>query len=450
MEQWLSELTRAWFFANGLGDAINPPIKAKLSELSFWLLGAGIIGLVGFFIYRWIDLRQLKHIGNATQPTDLEGMTTDLYEKKRKRKKSRFWKMFLSRTFSWGLQFVYVIVGMPFLVGYAKAYLSDGLVYMGLMGIGWLLNMFLTKIFSLWTPALPFRFHVQGRSWQKGLMIWQAWGMVAWAGPVYFLATLGPTGWMGSVAFLWVSQILQLVFFIYTTKKKLTPYQQYEGLSDAFKENLHTYLQSQDISDDEVGVLSGMKMGPNAFATGIFGYRMIAMTEELVKGYQDPTNSDFILKLSDESLESVIAHEVGHIKGYHVLKSVAFGAFFSSLTTIAIYYLFSKGGLFSPHQFLFASDTGAQIFSFYGQSLFNVMLMYPLTFIMISLTRKHEWEADTHLLNTNGCKKGYEFFHQIRHIAPVSNDPLWDRCNSTHPAPEIREKRMKKWSEEHC
>lgn len=462
METWFMnlQLKLFWLFANGddfmdESDEFAEAPLAKVAEtLSLkWLIIIVSIALLGFFIYRLIDLLQYSFIKKATFPTDLEKLEEEVFNAKKKKKVGRFWKTFLSRSASWGIQFGYVIGGMPLIVITAKNYdLPNGTIYMLLMGFGWFLNMFLTKMFSLWTPALPFQQHVHGKSWRLGFVLWQAWGVISWAGPVYFLAAQGSSGWMGSVAFLWISQVAQLFFFIYTTKKKIVPYQQYEGLSAEFKSNLQKYLATQDISDDTVGVIRNSKMGPNAFATGIFGYRVIAITEELIKGYPDPSNPKFTLKLPDDALEAVVAHEVGHIKGFHVMKAVFVGALISSLTTIAIFYLFSEGAYFAknPDYFFFDKGTSAQIMSLFGQSLFNIVLMYPITFLMISLTRFNEWNADTHLLETNGCKNGHEFFHQIRHIAPVKNHPAWSRLNMTHPAPHEREERMLKWKEEHC
>ena len=116
-------------------------------------------------------------------------------------------------------------------------------------------------------------------------MLFHAWGVASWGVPVYFLwEFFGKAGWIGSVLSIFIAQIIQLAVFIYTVKRMATPYQQYPELSDAFKRNLHEYLESQAFRDDEVGVLKGKKLGPNAFATSLGGYRQIVLTEELIKG----------------------------------------------------------------------------------------------------------------------------------------------------------------------
>lgn len=417
----------------------------------YWLIGACIVAFVGFAIYRWIDWLQIRHIAKVEMPTDLEKMTEEIYEKKRKSKSKRAWKNFVKVSASWGVQFGYILGGMPLLVIVAKnAKFSDGTIYMGLIVISWLLNMLMSKVFSLWTPTLLWANRPHSESiWKLNNMAFQAWGVVSWAGPVYFLAQYGAKGWYGSVAWLWVSQVLQLLVFIFSIKKKAIPYQDYKGLSDGFKASLKKYLAGQGLRDDEVGVIQGMGVGPNAFATGIFGYRQMIMTEELIKGFNDPSNPNFEFKLGDDSLEAIVAHEVGHIKGRHVMKALFVGALFSSITTVLVYFIFASKAI-PPDYFFFDRNTSSQIFAYFGQSFFNIVITIPLNFMMISLIRYNEYEADTHLLNTDGCKNGKDFFHQIRHVAPVPNHPMWDRCNATHPAPHTREKRMIEWEKEHC
>ena len=419
--------------------------------LQKWFLIPMLLGSIGFLIYRYADYLQLRHAEAATQPDDLKQITPEIFADKKKRKITRSRKLLWKNTFTWGFQLGYVAGGIPLGINIMKAQgFSTGTIYTTLSVVGWLLNMAFSRMFSLWTPALPFMPHAHNprKTWTFGNAAWQAWGVAAWAVPAYwFFSALEQRGWVGSVAFLWISQIVQLAVFIFVVKRSATPYQQYEKLSPEFKTNLQSYLKSQGFRDDEVSVLKGLKMGPNAFATSLTpGYRQIVMTEELIQGYSDPQNPKFQLKLSDSALEAVIAHEAGHILKYHVQKSIFWGGLISSITTILVYQIFGAKGDFV----IFDTDTSRQLTMFWGQSIFNLCLVFLINFFMIGVIRGNEYEADTHLLDTNGCKEGDQFFHQMRHIAPVPNHSFWDRLNSTHPAPEDREARIKAWQKEHC
>ncbi|BBM87754.1 M48 family metallopeptidase [Candidatus Uabimicrobium amorphum] len=413
-----------------------------------WLTFLVAFGAVSFLIYRIVDFLQYMHVNKFTKPDDIT-MNEDVFKKKRQRKGSRSMKLLWKGTSSWGAQLVF-IASIPFLVyWFNQKGISDGYVYMILIGLSFVLNLTLSKLFPLWTPARPYacRAFQHEKAIQPGNMAFHFWGVVSWSVPAYFFwEYFQVNGWIGSVFFIIISQLIQVVIFIYSIKKSAIPYLEYPGLSDNFKKNMQKYLKEHGMKDSEVGVLR-MNMGPNAFATSLAGYKQIVITEELIQGYKDPTNPDFTLKLSEDTIEAITSHEVGHIRHHHVEKGIAMGILISSAVTIAVYHLFSA----DPSNYvLFKEGTSQQLLLYWGQCIFNTMLVYPITFITLLVSRRKETQADTYLLNTNGCKNGKDFFHQIRHIAPVNNLGLWHSCNGTHPAAHEREQRMLEWEKEHC
>ncbi len=413
----------------------------------YWWFGVlCVVGLLGFFVYRIADFLQIRFVQNYSKPTDLD-LSDDIYNGKKERKLQRSKSGLWQGMTSWVGKGLFIFFGIPILVVFlANLGLSYTWIYIVLIVLSFLLNLLFSKLFSIWTPARLAADYPANQTTRVGNLTFQAWGIVTWAGPMYaFWYFYQSNGWVGSVITLFVSQIIQLLFFIYTIKKIAIPYQEYPGLSAEFKQNLHQYLESQGLQDKEVGVLTGQEE-PNAFATGLFGYRQIIMTEGIIQGYTDPANPNFTLKLRDDTLESIVAHEVGHIKLHHIEKSIFVGTLISSLVTVAVYTLFSNPLMFP----IFLETTGQQIMLYWGQSLFDIMLMYPLTFLMMGMARYNENQADSHLLATHGHKHGYDFFYQIRHIAPVANDLFWHDCNMTHPEPHIREKRMRDWEKDHA
>ncbi len=422
----------------------------KMFQNHTWFAFLLVVGLIGFIVYRIADWLQMGFVKSFPQPGDLEKLPASVYQSKRRRKWLRASKSFWKGIANWLLQVAIIVLAIPVIVVFLfKQGLSYGWIYTILIVLGYLLNLLFSKYFSLWTPAnLTTDTSKASQSiWRKGNLLFHAWGIVSWTGPAYvFWSYYETNGWIGSVLSMIVSQTIQLVIFIYTIKQSAIPYQEYEGLSKEFKQSLQKYLQDQGIRDDEVGVLEKSNMGPNAFATGLFGYKQIILTEELVKGYQDK-GTDFVLKLGDNTLEAIVAHEVGHIKRHHIEKSIAIGTLISGFVTVGVYHLFSGH---PTSYFFFDQTTTHQILLYWGQAIFNLMLLYPLTFFMMARAQSNEYEADTHMLETNGCKNGQDFFHQMRHIAPVANHPFWHSCNQTHPDPYIRETRMIEWTKEHC
>ncbi|WP_372365089.1 M48 family metallopeptidase [Candidatus Uabimicrobium sp. HlEnr_7] len=413
-----------------------------------WLTALVIFGVTSFVIYRLVDFLQYLHTNKFPKPDDIK-ITDDAFKDKKRRKSSRSMKTIWKGASSWGGQLVF-ITSIPFLVHWCNQKgITDGYVYMILMGLSFLLNLMLSKLFPLWTPVRPYacRAFQNEKTLQPGNMAFHFWGIVSWSVPAYFFWDyFQVNGWIGSVFFIVISQLIQVGLFIYSIKKAAIPYLEYPGLSDNFKKNMQKYLKEHGMRDSEVGVLR-MNMGPNAFATSLLGYKQIVITEELIQGYKDPTNPEYTLQLSEDTIEAITSHEVGHIKHRHVEKGITMGILISSAVTIAVYHLFSA----DPSNYvLFKEGTSQQLLLYWGQSIFNTMLLYPITFMMLFISRRKETQADTYLLNSNGCKNGKDFFHQIRHIAPVNNLSLWHSCNGTHPPAHEREKRMLEWEKEHC
>ncbi|NUM34907.1 MAG: M48 family metalloprotease [Candidatus Brocadiae bacterium] len=415
-----------------------------------WFAFLFIIGLIGFVVYRIADWLQIGFVKTFPQPEDLKKLPEAVYESKRRRKMSRAYKSFWKGIANWLIQVLITVLAIPMVVVFLfKQGITYGWIYIILIAFGYILNLLFSKYFSLWTPA-SLRTDTSKTSQNvlsKGNLIFHAWGIISWSGPAYlFWSYYETNGWVGSIFSMILSQTIQLLIFIYTIKKSAIPYQEYDGLSKEFKKSLQKYLQDQGLRDDEVGVLENSKMGPNAFATGLFGYKQIILTDELIKGYKDK-GTDFVLKLGDNTIEAIVAHEMGHLKNHHIEKSIAIGTFISGLVTVGVYHLFSSN---PTSYFFFEQSTTHQILLYWGQAIFNLMLLYPLTFFMMTRAQSNEYEADSYMLETNGCKNGQDFFHQMRHIAPVSNHPFWHSCNMTHPDPYVREVRMIEWTKEHC
>lgn len=412
-----------------------------------WFLALCTVGVLSFIVYRIADILQINFVKKYPQPKDLEQLTEDVYLGKRERKTKRAWSALRQGFLTWSFKVAFIILAIPWIVYYLAIWgVSFNMIYWALIIMTFLLNLLFSHMFSLWTPARLASDYPAVSTLAKGNLLYQAWGVVTWAGPMYvFWGMFRNNGWIGSIITMVIFQMIQLFFFVWTIKKAAIPYQKYDGLSPEFKKNMRDYLMSQGLSDDELAILPNQEE-PNAFATGLFGYRQVILTEGLIKGYEDPTNSNFTLKLREDTIEAIVAHEVGHIRKHHVEKSILLGTFISALVTIAVYQLFADSSIYP----MFMPETDQQILIYWGQSVFNVMLMYPLTYLMMSVARANERQADQHMLETNGCKNGHDFFHQIRHIAPVVNHPFWHDCNMTHPEPHIREEAILKWDEEHC
>jgi STE24 endopeptidase len=122
----------------------------------------------------------------------------------------------------------------------------------------------------------------------------------------------------------------------------------------------------------------------NAFFTGFGRFRRIVLFDTLVK------------KHAVKELVSILAHEMGHYKKKHILKSIVI----SILTTGLMFYILS---LFINNRELFAAFK-MQETSIYASLLFFGFLYSPiqmgLSIFGNMLSRRHEYDADAYAVKT--------------------------------------------------
>ena len=181
-----------------------------------WLTFLVAFGAVSFLIYRIVDFLQYLHVNKFPKPDDLK-INEEVFNKKRQRKGSRSMQLLWKGASSWGAQVVF-IASIPFMVyWFNQKGVSDGYVYMILIGFSFVLNLMLSKLFPLWTPARPYacRAFQHEKAIQPGNMAFHFWGVVSWSVPAYFFwEYFKVNDWIGSVFFIVISQLVQVFIFI--------------------------------------------------------------------------------------------------------------------------------------------------------------------------------------------------------------------------------------------
>lgn len=198
--------------------------------------------------------------------------------------------------------------------------------------------------------------------------------------------------WAGSSAWLWcwgaVTVFTLAVQFIAPTWlmplfNKFTPLEDGE-LESALKK----YADSVAFPLDDVFVIDGSKRSSkaNAFFTGFGKHKRIALFDTLVE------------QQSTDELVAVLAHEIGHYKRKHILKSMVLGV----LHTGAIFWLLS---VFLTEPALFEAF-GVATPSVHAGLVFFSLLLKPvelgLSLALNAFSRKNEFEADAFAAETTG------------------------------------------------
>jgi STE24 endopeptidase len=212
----------------------------------------------------------------------------------------------------------------------------------------------------------------------KSLLLGLILGGPLLAGLLYFFQSLGEMAWI--YAWLATTLFTLIVQFIAPTWimplfNKFTPLEPGE-LKDAILD----YARRLKFPLKGVFMMDGSKRSSksNAFFTGYGKNKRIVLFDTLIKNHKPA------------ELVAVLAHEIGHYKKKHIIKSLMISIAHSAL----VFYLLS---IFLSHQGLFNAFYMEQM-SVYAGLIFFSMLYTPLEMILSLLlqifSRKNEFEAD--------------------------------------------------------
>jgi STE24 endopeptidase len=222
------------------------------------------------------------------------------------------------------------------------------------------------------------------------LDILKSWGLAAVIGGILFSAVLwffkeaGPWAW----AYCWIAVTLFQIFLLFVAPVVIMPiFNKFTSLEDGeLKAAIEAYAKSQGFKLKGVFTMDGSKRSTksNAFFTGFGRFRRIVLFDSLIE------------KQTTEELVSVLAHEMGHYKKKHILKSIVI----SILTTGLMFYILS---IFINNRELFAAFQ-MQHTSIYASLFFFGFLYTPIDMILSVfgniLSRRHEYEADDYAITT--------------------------------------------------
>ena len=202
--------------------------------------------------------------------------------------------------------------------------------------------------------------------------------------------------------------------------------------SGALKDRLESLAKRTNVSVTKILVMDASKRSAhaNAYFAGIGSSRRIVLYDTLLK------------QLSDEEIEAVLAHEIGHMKHHHVLRGMYVGTawqivgFF--LTNQLIYWKdFYYAFGFSP-----SNGVGG---AFLILSMIGGAFAFWLTPVMAGWYRKNEYEADAFAAKAVGSalplitglkKMTKESLHSIE------DHPLTHAFYASHPTLKEREEAL--------
>lgn len=201
---------------------------------------------------------------------------------------------------------------------------------------------------------------------------------------LWFFAKTGKFAWV----WCWLAVTLFEMFLIFIAPVVIMPlFNKFSPLEDGeLKNSIKNYADSQNFKLKGVFKMDGSKRSTksNAFFTGFGKYRRIVLFDTLIKNH---TVSELV---------SVLAHEIGHYRKKHIVKSIAI----SIATSGIMFFILS---LFINNPELFAAFKMENI-SIYASLFFFGFLYTPINMVFSLLlgilSRKHEYEADYYAVST--------------------------------------------------
>lgn len=231
--------------------------------------------------------------------------------------------------------------------------------------------------------------------------------------------------WMGfSLVLTWAYPALIAPLF-----NKFTPLEDGE-----LKTRIEALLKRCGFKSSGIYVMDGSKRSAhgNAYFTGIGKSKRIVFFDTLIKD------------LTNEEIEAVLAHELGHFKRKHIGKRLLV----SALTTLAalalLGWLIDKPWFYQGLGISNPSDHAALLIFLLVLPVFT----YPLTPLSSRYSRKHEFEADEFAVEHADAKALMRALVTLyrENASTLTPDPVHSAFYDSHPPAPVRIARLRELS----
>jgi STE24 endopeptidase len=359
----------------------------------------------------------------------------ELYDSDRYRKSQEY--LYVNTRFGWiastaGLILILIFwfgKGFPILDGWVRAFglntIWSGLIYMGILICCRAMLSLPLSIYKTFVIEERFGFNKTSpatfvKDLLKGLVLALLLGGPLLSGILLFFQYVGANAWW----YCWIAVTLFMLVIQFVAPTWIMPlFNKFTPIEDGeLKEGILSYAESIHFPLDNVYVMDGSKRSnkANAFFTGFGNRRRIVLFDTLISQH---TVSELV---------AVLAHEMGHYKKKHIIKTMIIGIAQMGV----VFYLLS---LFIDNQTLFDAFYMEQK-SVYAGLIFFGLLYSPIDFFtgifMQLYSRKNEYEADRFAVETTNDKTSLSDSLKKLTIGNLSNltpHPFYVFLNYSHP-----------------
>lgn len=258
----------------------------------------------------------------------------------------------------------------------------------------------------------------------KGSALGLAIGVPLLFAILWLMQQMGDLWWV----YTWVllSGFSILMMWIYPTW--IAPiFNKFEPLEEGDTLNrIKGLLERCGFNSDGVFVIDGSKRSShgNAYFSGFGRNKRIVFYDTLLK------------MLSDDELEAVLAHELGHFKKKHIIKSILI-SFATTLVGLAILAWLMKNQWFYNGLGLSTQSTYMALLLF---TMVSPVFTFVLSPIMSLFSRKNEFEADAFAAEQTDAQHLIKALVGLyrENASTLTPDPMYSAFYDSHPPAPVR------------
>lgn len=254
----------------------------------------------------------------------------------------------------------------------------------------------------------------------KGLLLAIILGAPILALVFAFFEYAGPHAWL----FCWAAVTVFTLVVQFVAPALIMPlFNKYTPLEEGdLRESILSYARSIDFPLSNIFIMDGSKRSSksNAFFTGFGRNKRIVLFDTLVDQH------------TVDELVAVLAHEMGHYKKKHIVKSILIGIVQTGLIFFLVSFFISHQGLFEA---FFMQEA-----SVYAGLLFFGLLYAPVDFFiglgLQAISRRHEYEADRFAVATTtapGAMVDALKKLSVNNLSNLRPHPFYVFLNYSHP-----------------
>lgn len=311
-----------------------------------------------------------------------------------------------------------------FAIIYGKSEIASGLIFFAALAI---ISSTLALPHSLYfTFIIEEKYGFNKTTWKTFISdrLKGAFLAIILGGPIaysilWIMEKLGNNWWL--YAFLFLSSVQLLLVFIYPTF--IAPiFNKFSALPEGeVKEKILNLLARCGFKSSGLFVMDASKRSGhgNAYFTGFGKNKRIVFFDTLINS------------LESDEVEAVLAHELGHMKKKHILKSMIKGFILSFIGFAVLGYLKNSLMFFEGH----GVHTPSNYMALTLFSMVAGVYTFLLTPISAYFSRRHEYEADEFASQNAKASKLISALIKMYkdNASTLTPDPIYSKFYFSHP-----------------